>query len=872
MLRLGPLRPRPGREVERGALRLGGRDARPGRSEAARSSSPAPSSAAAARETSWAALGVGGRRRRSRRSSASDSSTEAASSPRSSQIGGDAGAPLEHPAPVRDAPVGGGDLRGPPGGGERPGRSPSAAAGLGEAGQRDAVGRIGRQAGLVGAGGGAGTAGGEEEVGAGPVAGRGLARDRGGAERQDGLGGVDVALGPGERGAKRALVERPGLEGRPHGLPVPDGLARLGEGRGGGRRDGRPGPDPEERRRPAPGRPRRGRVDRRRGALRGSALPPRRRGRRGRRRGGRGPPPARRRARPLGRLGGAEEQVALAGRGRRPRSRADAAATEQEPGPAAAGADLLRAGDQPVEGAARGRGRSGSATRGPGASCGRCSRSRSSDFTASGRSPASSASSASAVSRSASAAGSRVAPAWARSTLCRSSASPHRPAGVQQAGQQLAREADVSGPLVGAPGGPQRRRPVALLPREQRRVAEGAGRRGALGGAAGEGLERLAPGKASDRRWRGAAQGGVLVGEGAVGGEAAEGVAEAGVGLGEARRRRPASRARSSSRSPAVAGSRTASLSSRSMTAASSPARRAQARQASVVPGSRGRERARLLGVDPRRDGIAGGEVERGEAQEQRGALAGGGGRHEPGERLPLRRVVAGRRGPRRRAPARPRGRRPGPGRRRARRAAPPRPPGTRPAAIAAWPARASRSARSGSAPGGGLPAAASMARAWSAGRTQDAPAPRSSLQVEWTSPDASGRGHPEGASAAARTLVRARSAPGGAPVEATTRRRSAQGIDRNGDVPAPGSKGEGSAATSSSRSTRASPAPIGPAPQPHGHAPPLEPELEAGRGGDAVCSRGLGHGWAILPWIGPPRGNRLLLLGDLGRLGCDAR
>ncbi len=59
------------------------------------------------------------------------------------------------------------------------------------------------------------------------------------------------------------------------------------------------------------------------------------------------------------------------------------------------------------------------------------------------------------------------------------------------------------------------------------------------------------------------------------------------------------------------------------------------------------------------------------------------------------------------------------------------------------------------------------------------------------------------------------------------------------------------------------------PRPEADGNAPPLEPELEAGRGRDAVSREVLGHGSGILPWNAPRGEKALLLLRDLGRLAA---
>ncbi len=439
---------------------------------------------------------------------------------------------------------------------------------------------------------------------------------------------------------------------------------------------------------------------------------------------------------------------------------------------------------------------------------------------------------------------------------------------MQQSGQQLARESDVAGALVGAPGGAQRGRGVSLLPGEQRRVAEGQGRLGPFRGAAGVGLERLAPGKATDRRGRGAAQGCVLVGEGPLGGQAAEGIPEAGVGLGQAGRRGE------------PAGPVEQSRAGRGGVEDGEPVEQVDDRRGVVgaqggreaglvgVQGAR-RQRARLLGVDPRGAGIAGREVECGEAQQERRALAGGSGRDEPEEAPTLRRLVPRRAGggdqrrpglagivlaeagleggAQRRLPLRSES---GGERRVAGQRQPERLVGLAPGG---GPGRGEHGPGlvGGAGPGRARPSALAPGGVDESRDVGERP-PRGGERRRQDVVERRGAGR--------RAARGDHEAPDGAGRRPELG-RSGAGVEGGGeplDLELQVDEGE-------SIADRAGP-------QPDGHAPAFEPELEARRREKAVWREVLGQGGAILPRNAPPRGNRATSAGRPRPPGCDAR
>ena len=443
----------------------------------------------------------------------------------------------------------------------------------------------------------------------------------------------------------------------------------------------------------------------------------------------------------------------------------------------------------------------------------------------------------------------------------------HRPSGVEQARQQLAREGHVPGPLRGRSGRPAAPRPGRPAP------GRAAPRRGTP-----------APTRARRRRGRRRSRAARPRGGGRP-------------GAGAARRRAACSSARArSAGSLAIASRKPASASTRRPAAAS---RRARSRRRSsgggrledgepveqvddggVVAGAQGAgeaglggarvargERARLLGVDPRRGGVAGGEVERGEAQEQRGALAGGGGRHEPGEPLPLRRVVAA---GARRGDERP----PGlagvvPAQAGLERAAERRVALRREAggdgrvAGQREPQRQVGLPAEGGLPGRGEHGAGVVGRA-------DPGGARSALVTPggMDEPRHVGEGPARGAERRGQDLVeRGRGGRGAARGDHQAPQRAGHGAERRRS--GAGVEGGGEPRELQLQVDQGEPGADRPGPQPHGCAPPLEPELEPGRGGGCLLLAGPRTRVAILPWIGLLRGNRLLLLGDLGRPGA---
>ena len=210
-----------------------------------------------------------------------------------------------------------------------------------------------------------------------------------------------------------------------------------------------------------------------------------------------------------------------------------------------------------------------------------------------------------------------------------------RAARVQELGQHLAHEEQVSGTLVGLASSPQRAGAVALLASEQGGVAPGPGGGGRIRRPAREGLERFAPRTPSQGRWRGSPERGVLRGERDLGGKAGEGLAETGVGLGEAAG--VGQQSRPFEQSPTGAGGIERRQTVEEADHRGTIPDLAGDGEAGLGGGQvAGRERPGLLGVGARGRDVVRGERQLGEAQEEGGALSSRRSRDEPGQRKAL--------------------------------------------------------------------------------------------------------------------------------------------------------------------------------------------------------------------------------------------